>query len=79
MPTVHEEGGCQFLMYFNDHEPPHVHVRIGYGRLVIDLDDVLTVSRERNVKASEIRKAQQIVKANRAKFQKAWDNRGKVE
>ncbi len=75
MPKVHEEAGCLFLMYFNDHEPAHVHVQVGDGDLVIQLDNQLTVSRTRNVKASEIRKAQRIVRANRAKFEKAWDNR----
>lgn len=26
MPVIHRFGGCVIRMYFEDHEPPHVHV-----------------------------------------------------
>ncbi|HZQ01130.1 MAG TPA: DUF4160 domain-containing protein [Reyranella sp.] len=31
MPTVHRYGNLRFVVFFNDHDPPHVHVFSGSG------------------------------------------------
>jgi hypothetical protein len=31
MPTVHRAGNLRFVIFVNDHDPPHVHVFAGGG------------------------------------------------
>jgi hypothetical protein len=38
VPTIHQEGGFRFVIYLNDHSPPHVHV-IGDGHAKVLVDD----------------------------------------
>lgn len=49
MPTVLRFGSMRFVMYFNDHEPPHVHVIFPDGEVVIILDEQATSVRVRDV------------------------------
>lgn len=72
MPKVHEEEGCQFFVYLNEHNPPHVHIRLGDGLVVLYLDETVSVWKTDNVKANEIRKARRVALANRAKLLQAW-------
>jgi hypothetical protein len=71
MPTVHEEAGCKFVIYTNDHAPAHVHVLVGEGRVVIRLKDNF-VRETVNVKASELSKVKRLTAANRDKLYAEW-------
>lgn len=74
MPKVHEEEGCQFFIYPNDHPPAHVHVKVGDGVVILFLDDELLVREVKGrVKESEIRKVRRVAKANLTKLREAWD------
>jgi K+/H+ antiporter YhaU regulatory subunit KhtT len=73
MPKVHEEAGCKFYIFVNDHVPPHVHVETGSGVIVLNIADS-SLRRTTGAKISDVRKAQQIVTENRGKLQKAWDD-----
>jgi hypothetical protein len=43
MPTVLRRDGFEFVIYFDDHNPPHVHVfRVG-GEAKVELDPVIVV------------------------------------
>lgn len=44
MPTISRFYGIVITMYFNDHPPPHVHVRYGehLGRVAYRTGEVLT-------------------------------------
>jgi hypothetical protein len=37
MPEISRFFGMVILMYFNDHPPPHFHVRYGAQRAIIDI------------------------------------------
>jgi len=37
MPEISHFFGMVILMYFNDHPPPHFHVRYGAQRAIIDI------------------------------------------
>lgn len=75
MPRVFEEEGCKFMIYTNDHEPAHVHVLVGDGIIIIELDDNATISKTvGKLKASDIRKAQRLTLANRDRLLAAWSN-----
>lgn len=38
MPEVSRFSGIIITMYFNDHDPPHFHVRYGEYRATVNLD-----------------------------------------
>lgn len=38
MPTVVEDGEFRFVVYANDHPPPHVHAKFGGTEVRINLD-----------------------------------------
>jgi hypothetical protein len=40
MPEVSRFSGIVITMYFNDHEPPHFHVRYGEYRATVSLDPI---------------------------------------
>ena len=40
MPEVGRFSGIVITMYFNDHDPPHFHVRYGEYRATVSLDPV---------------------------------------
>jgi len=72
MPKVHEEKGCKVYIYTNDHPPPHVHVQVGDGVVIIFLDEEASIRKASNVTDAEVRKARQVVKTNRDKLLAAW-------
>ncbi|MCC6802349.1 MAG: DUF4160 domain-containing protein [Anaerolineae bacterium] len=72
MPKVHEEAGCKFFIYVNDHAPAHVHVYVGDGALQIYLDNHATVKQQWHVNVLEVKKAQRLTLANQGKLLKAW-------
>jgi hypothetical protein len=42
MPVEWEEDGFRFYIYFNDHNPSHVHVKRAGGEVVIYLGNAET-------------------------------------
>jgi hypothetical protein len=43
MPAVLRRDGFEFVIYFDDHNPPHVHVFKAEGEAKIELDPVVVV------------------------------------
>ncbi|MDZ4767595.1 MAG: DUF4160 domain-containing protein [Chloroflexota bacterium] len=72
IPRVHEEKGYKVYIYTNEHPPPHVHVLVGDGVVVITLDETATLVRASDATQSEIRKAREVVLANLGKLLQAW-------
>ena len=75
MPTVHREGGFIFKIHLNDHEPAHVHARLGGGEVVIVLGsgEAEPYEREaRGMKDQEIRRALDITRRRQAVLLEAW-------
>ena len=75
MVTIFRESGLRFVIYRNDHPPPHVHV-FGDGSVKIALtneDGVPEVVRAAGMKASDVRKALRIVSKRQAALPERWE------
>ena len=70
MPTIVNERGFQVMIYFNDHEPPHVHVWKSGLEARYYLNPVSVW--DSDLKANETRQAQKIVEANRDILVAKW-------
>lgn len=63
MPVLQYFDNAQVRMYFDDHPPPHVHVKLRDGReCTVDLDGFAVKGR---VAAREIREALVWIETNR--------------
>ncbi len=51
MPEISRFFGIVIAMFYNDHAPPHFHVRYGSQRAIVDIG-TLAVSRVRSRRAS---------------------------
>lgn len=71
MPTVLIVNGFKVMIYTHDHEPGHVHVFKGEGEVIISLDD-LSVRACYDMKARDVRAAQEIVSDNQDFLQDEW-------
>lgn len=49
MPTVLRFRAMRFIIYLNDHEPPHVHVELPDGEVVVILDETTRAVQIRDV------------------------------
>jgi hypothetical protein len=72
MPTVHRAFGLRFVIFTNDHDPPHVHVfgpraeaRIGLGPLPLLWS--------KGFRASELRRIMAEVAEEQDRLMEAWD------
>ena len=73
MVTVGRAFGYRFVIYSNDHGPPHVHV-VGNGgeaRILLGHDDV-TLDEVWGIGRNDMRKLLEEARLHRADFLKAW-------
>jgi hypothetical protein len=74
MVVVHREAGSRFVIFSNDHQPPHVHV-FGDGEAKIDLGSargepkLITFV---GLSDSDLRRAMRIVGERRLEFLARW-------
>ena len=70
MPTVHREGPFRFVIWLNDHRPPHVHC------FTADEETVLVIEsgevREAGMQPRHVDRAVAIVAAHREMFMAKW-------
>ncbi len=71
MPTVYREGPFRFVIWPNDHQPPHVHAYNSDGRCVIRIESG-TVREAGTVRIPDIAIAVRIVRQNQALLLDAW-------
>ncbi len=71
MPTVFRGGGFRVVIWSADHRPPHVHIFVADGEVIIEIEslDVLAAFR---VSRRDMRRAVQIVESNREAFRSEW-------
>lgn len=70
MPVLQRFGNVSVLMYFDDHPPPHVHVKLADGReCTVDLAEMSLTGR---VRAREIRMVLSWIEAQRAFLLQQW-------
>lgn len=74
MVTVHREAGLRFIIFKDDHPPPHVHV-VGDGKariVIAGADGEPELSYNDGLKAGDLRKAMRIVAEHRATLIERW-------
>jgi hypothetical protein len=75
MVTVHRESGLRFIIFTDDHPPPHVHV-IGDGKAKIVLagsDGKPELAYNDGLKAGDVRKDMRIVAEQQAIMLEQWN------
>lgn len=75
MVTVHREAGLRFIIFVDDHPPPHVHV-VGDGKAKIDIagpDGDPELVYNDGLKAGDLRKALRIVAERQAMLMERWN------
>lgn len=74
MPTLFEIFGLRFFFYANEHEPIHVHVENGDGRIKIQVTPTIEIVEERGMKSKDIKKAITIVELYQEDIIDAWQS-----
>ena len=71
MPTVLRREGFDFIIYFDDHNPPHVHVFKSGGEAKIELDPIL-VAAVWKMKKRDVRDAKRITIEHQSYLLDKW-------
>ncbi|MBZ0320945.1 MAG: DUF4160 domain-containing protein [Anaerolineae bacterium] len=72
MPTVYREKGYRFVIYTNDHRPPHVHVQKVGSEARVGIDPI-EVLENWGYHQREIKTILEIMARNQDTFLKAWN------
>ncbi len=76
MPTIWRSGGFRFVIWPDDHDPPHVHVvRGNLLAAIINLgmkEKSVSIKVNYRLNRRELALAVQVVAANNAVFTKEW-------
>jgi hypothetical protein len=70
MPQVSRFSGIVVTMYFNDHDPPHFHVRYGEYRATVGLDPIEIRSGELPTRVLSV--VLEWAHTHRAELQENW-------
>jgi len=70
MPEVSRFSGIVVTMYFNDHDPPHFHVRYGEYRATVCLDPIQLEQGELPGRVLSL--VMEWGQAHRAELQRNW-------
>ncbi len=71
MPVILRDAGLRFIVYVDDHPPPHVHVEGNDGSAKIAIDPPRLIW-SRGLSQRDINRAVDIVEINRTEFGIAW-------
>jgi hypothetical protein len=71
MPTVLRRDGFEFVIYLDDHNPPHVHVFKADGEGKIELDPIVVAGVWR-MKRNDVRNAKHIASENQTYLPDRW-------
>ena len=70
MPTLFEIFGLRFFFFSNEHEPVHVHVENGDGR--IQITQTIEVIENKGMKQKDVKKAVGIVELYKEEIVNSW-------
>ena len=77
MPTVFVFLGFRFMFYSNDHEPVHIHVVKGSGKVkeyaVYQVVPETILLTNKGLKSSELKMAEMIIEENREIIIENWN------
>jgi hypothetical protein len=71
MPTIFKVIGMKIVMYFGDHNPPHVHCKYNGDDAVVEIDKA-KISKGRLPKPQK-KEAIKYVKKNKKALLSTWD------
>lgn len=74
MPTLFEIFGLRFFFFSNEHEPIHVHVENGDGRIKVQITPTIEVVEERGMKPKDIKKALTIIELYQEDIKNTWQS-----
>lgn len=75
MPTVHRAGNLRFVVFLDDHGPPHVHVFSADGEaklLLAGSDGYPVLAWARGMRRTDLRRVLTETLAHRGKLLRAW-------
>lgn len=72
MPTVHREHGLRFIVFTDDHPPPHVHVE-GRGTAKVALVPQVAILYDRGLSRADARRVLDVVEEQRDAMLEAWN------
>jgi hypothetical protein len=72
MPTVLRERGYQFIIFTNDHLPPHIHVRRAEGGAKVNLVQIEVVEHY-NLNRRQLNEIIELVNQHRDFLLKKWN------
>lgn len=71
MPTIYRERGHAYVIYSQDHPPPHVHVKHAGCEAKVFLDPV-AVERHFGFTQQELSRIKDVVRAHAHEFAGSW-------
>ena len=72
MPTIHRQHGLRFIIYVDDHPPPHIHVESGQGRAKILLGSEPQLLWNLGLSLADLRRALNVVEDHMEDFMSIW-------
>lgn len=72
MPTVFTKDGFRFFFYSNDHTPIHVHVRMGSGEAVFEVEGEVVLRESVGLKIKELAKAEALASEHQEFIIQKW-------
>jgi hypothetical protein len=74
MVTVHRAHGFRFVIFVNDHSPPHVHVfgQGGEAKVVLEGPDGIKLDWVAGISRSDLRRVLQEVERERSRLIATW-------
>ena len=63
MPTVFIKNGYKFFFYSNEHRPIHVHVRMGGGEAVFNVEGEVVLRESVGLRTRELKDAEDLAAA----------------
>ncbi len=73
MPTLIRQDGFDIRMYFDDHDPPHVHVFKAGGQAKISIDPSPSLILVQGMSSKEARAALRIVTQHQTHLLEKWE------
>ena len=77
MPLLFTFFGLRFMFYSNDHEPIHVHVVIGKGKIKenakFNIMPEITLVENNGLQSNEIKMAEMVIEENKELIFEKWN------
>jgi len=77
MPTVFIFFGLRFVFFSNDHEPIHIHVIKGKGKIkeyaVFQVIPEITLLTNHGLKSNELKMAEMVIEENKSIIEENWN------